>query len=955
MSRNRNFNWIPGDGDTVSTSELLDLIQADVHEDEKKSNANNTNGHNNNGGPTARRAAGVGSSGRHVNNNARFRQQPHDNATVSVLSMSTANDPFSVRLTPQGQKSSRRRGRGGALPPTSSSRTSSMDSLLSSTDGSGDSDEEENSSGEEDDSVGDMRDFDSYKYDSRARMTHRNNHHGTGGARSSSNGRHSSARTATSGTSGGRSSAGTSAGTSTGTGKSLKHVGNRQRMPLGGGYGGMFEFHSQSEGDDKSKTSDASSVGTSVGTSSVGTQESSLSSVFSFASRIFNRSTGGSGRWGRGNNPYNIDSHSITSRGIPLFDLHSPCLVNVTRGYLRLPHRSRYCLQLFSIVGVFMLACLNYFIAMENSPLMKSKSWLSSHKGMAPHSNSNNHHIFHHKPHFTEGGGARTHQIPRLRVRDPLQFLHQDISPNELFELAMTKFRASARFGSGSSGNRGGGPFDYGWKSMPRQIFNSFASGYSDDTKTIMHKNTEAMDSRNRNNAADLATHDFGKRELHRPPPKGTVAYVLAVTTCYDESQKDKVAAHFFPHSANAPKNEAEFRDFALMLRSTIHAHSYRNPASNSQYDYKMHAIIHPMAKKCLASDKLHTLRAENGGDLDDYNDIVDRSVLLQNLGYHVTVENSPVAKSQVRGSPTLKEALQKNEQSGGEKVIDLIRLHAYTLEEYDAVIMVDYDTLLLGPVDKAVDLIVDSNVDDGINAAVNAVFSWEYLPSLANPQYRASVINLSFFLLRPSKKTFDDLVERYLTGPFAKGKGWGKMGRGSFPGWMTTQGFLTYYYDEVANWAKVEMNRCAFGNSGQDYNGDNSILITNGGNVKCGEGNENSECNECSQSTLLEVSVADLSYCRAPWVCGNDDADGGDDENNDDDATGAAAAVSTADKFSGLCPKFQNAWFSGRLQMEDVHPQLQKGSGALCIEGRYQPMMLLKPAVSYRPDFMDQ
>mmetsp|Transcript_38760 Transcript_38760/g.66179 ORF Transcript_38760/g.66179 Transcript_38760/m.66179 type:complete len:161 (+) Transcript_38760:126-608(+) len=31
-------------------------------------------------------------------------------------------------------------------------------------------------------------------------------------------------------------------------------------MPLGGGYGGTFEFHSQSE-DDKSKTSDASSVG----------------------------------------------------------------------------------------------------------------------------------------------------------------------------------------------------------------------------------------------------------------------------------------------------------------------------------------------------------------------------------------------------------------------------------------------------------------------------------------------------------------------------------------------------------------------------------------------------------------------------------------------------------------------------------------------------------------------
>eukprot|EP00581_Thalassiosira_minuscula_P009239 CAMPEP_0183708368 /NCGR_PEP_ID=MMETSP0737-20130205/4711_1 /TAXON_ID=385413 /ORGANISM="Thalassiosira miniscula, Strain CCMP1093" /LENGTH=244 /DNA_ID=CAMNT_0025936235 /DNA_START=242 /DNA_END=981 /DNA_ORIENTATION=- len=56
---------------------------------------------------------------------------------------------------------------------------------------------------------------------------------------------------------------------------------------------------------------------------------------------------------------------------------------------------------------------------MENSPLMKSKSWLSSHKGMAPHSNSNNHHIFH-------------HQIPRLRVWDPLQFLFSADCPRVL-------------------------------------------------------------------------------------------------------------------------------------------------------------------------------------------------------------------------------------------------------------------------------------------------------------------------------------------------------------------------------------------------------------------------------------------------------------------------------------------------------------------------------------------
>ena len=160
----------------------------------------------------------------------------------------------------------------------------------------------------------------------------------------------------------------------------------------------------------------------------------------------------------------------------------------------------------------------------------------------------------------------------------------------------------------------------------------------------------------------------------------------------------------------------------------------------------------------------------------------------------------------------------------------------------------------------------------------------------------------------------------------------------------MTTVGFLTYYYDEVANANKIELNRCAFGNTGQDYNEDSSILITNGGTVECGgdtgDGAEsNNMCDECSKSKLKGVSVADLSYCRAPWECG------GGDTNNDAADTDSSATIDTLS--SGLCRKFQKMWFSGRLQMEDVHPQLQKGSGKLCVDGQYQPMMLLKPSTA--------
>jgi hypothetical protein len=48
--------------------------------------------------------------------------------------------------------------------------------------------------------------------------------------------------------------------------------------------------------------------------------------------------------------------------------------------------------------------------------------------------------------------------------------------------------------------------------------------------------------------------------------------------------------------------------------------------------------------------------------------------------------------------------------------------------------------------------------------------------------------------------------------------------------GWMSTQGLLMYYYNKVANAAKVMMNRCSYGNTAKEYNADNLVLYTIGG-----------------------------------------------------------------------------------------------------------------------------
>ena len=788
--------------DTVSTSELLDFIQADVSygnsaDNNRKNRIISTTNNNN------------------INNNG-FRSYSY-NSDSEDRRTSVKKDSFNrVRLTPHSSAHTR--------------------SVLS-------DDSDTFAAADEEDTVTDL--LDSYSV--------------TSGISNTINQRNNSSSS--------------SGGGSTKT---------RQRMPLDGGYGGMFspgtgtraysasrmQFqNNEDNGNDViSQPDDQSNFdGVSALTSLRGDDDQTTTTGYTLTS-IFSAIKGKNPKRKTTNNPYSsvgnasTAAQTISSSASAVADT-SVC-AKLSLFYLNLPFRLRYFIQLFSIMGVLMIASLNYFIAMEYVPMDANSSKLSPLEKKA----------------FI-GGGLSTFKIPRLRVRDPLKFLHGAYNKNnKLMDRASEKLGQSSRYKGQKVGDQS--PFTLGWKSMPRQIFNDFETGLSDDRKTIKHANAAK-----------------NKRRL---PPKGTVAYVLPLTTC--DPPQNINARNFFPYSPNQPKNDDTFRDFAVMLRAMIHAQSYQNLSSESRYDYKMHAIIHPQAKQCLGTD---------------------RSVVLQDLGYHVSVQSSPVGIYRLNGFDDAAKEIFEKVTDYSDTLADLVRLHAYQLEEYDAVVMVDFDTLVLANVDEELDLIVDDKNDGASgssSSSVDAVFSWEHVALMKHPEAKAAVINLSFFVLRPSKEMYKLLVDTLKKAPFSAARGWGLTGRGSFPGWMTTQGFLTYFYDEVRNAAKVEMNQCSFGNTAEPSS---SMLITNGGTVDCDSSPDASnQCNDCSKSTLDEVRVADLSYCLAPWECGGEIA-------------------STDNLMSGLCRQYQKKWFGGRLQMEDVHPQLQKTIGKLCIDGQYQPMVV--------------
>jgi hypothetical protein len=94
-----------------------------------------------------------------------------------------------------------------------------------------------------------------------------------------------------------------------------------------------------------------------------------------------------------------------------------------------------------------------------------------------------------------------------------------------------------------------------------------------------------------------------------------------------------------------------------------------------------MHALIHPRAKKCTNAK----------------GNMADRSEVFKNLGYVVSVVRPQIQPGIIGGNNSLKNYFVKHIGQDTNNLLDFIGLKAYELDVYDAVILVDYDTLILG------------------------------------------------------------------------------------------------------------------------------------------------------------------------------------------------------------------------------------------------------------------
>ena len=331
--------------------------------------------------------------------------------------------------------------------------------------------------------------------------------------------------------------------------------------------------------------------------------------------------------------------------------------------------------------------------------------------------------------------------------------------------------------------------------------------------------------------------------------PIATIGYAITVSGCPGKSVRGDFGAGI--------------SDGAAVLKHSIHLNSIQNYAhSNSLYDYKMYALVHPEGEECSRS-------------------------VLEPLGYEILIRDVPVPLEQIEGT-FLREKVPSN-GCCGEK--EFVKLHAYTLMQHPIIVHLDLDTLILKPMDKLYDVMINGPPTDGSNGGIDvayddplvsntdmmqidAFFTRDY--NMAHAGQKHVGVQGGFIVLRPSIDVYNEFVSIIRKGDFQSGKGWGGLGFGPFYGSMTFQGIIPYFYDHLHPGTGVELNPCLYNNMAfnpRDKPTKNDIV-----SGRCRDGynrpDKHDKCADCRSRPIEDVVSTHFTLCQKPWECLPQDGD---------------------------------------------------------------------------------
>mmetsp|Transcript_41809 Transcript_41809/g.61385 ORF Transcript_41809/g.61385 Transcript_41809/m.61385 type:complete len:776 (-) Transcript_41809:270-2597(-) len=308
--------------------------------------------------------------------------------------------------------------------------------------------------------------------------------------------------------------------------------------------------------------------------------------------------------------------------------------------------------------------------------------------------------------------------------------------------------------------------------------------------------------------------------------PKETIAYVITLLECKKEP----------------------LHDGAAILARTVMLNSISNPDSGSKYEAKLIAIMHTDAKQCAP--------------------------IYTKLGYEVLIRNNPVQEKDIA------DGFFKNNANKLGFLKEYVKLYAYTLTDYKIVVHMDFNTMVLKPLDELYDAMLESwfNVKEPISdslqrhiqyhkntanetlpTTIKAFFTRDY--TIDDPKKKHKGMQRGLLVFHPSKFAFKELVDVVKSGKFYRQTGWENKGHGGYLNSMGTKGLLSFYYDYRQPHTAVELNRCFYNSISDTPRTRNKY-----GNMVCKDGRP--ECMDCRTAQLADIKTANLSICRQPWSC---------------------------------------------------------------------------------------
>eukprot|EP01038_Epipyxis_sp_PR26KG_P011445 gene11445-15332_t len=198
----------------------------------------------------------------------------------------------------------------------------------------------------------------------------------------------------------------------------------------------------------------------------------------------------------------------------------------------------------------------------------------------------------------------------------------------------------------------------------------------------------------------------------------------------------------------------------------------------------------------------------------------------LNKLGFHVIEVPIPINVSAIKFD-FLREKINKNGCCGSS---ELIKLTSYRLIQYDWVVHLDADTIMLNPIDEL------------FSTNYSLIYTTD--PNMASYKGEDKLpVQGGFIIFKPSIEDYSNIIELLMTTEFNNGGGWNNSKVGWFWGGMTIQGILPYYYNRVTIPDRsVKIDRCIY--------------------------NTMADTEPCSVQTVAELKSAHFTVCQKPWTC---------------------------------------------------------------------------------------